>query len=130
MFQYRTGEPGAGGQGAIVPAGKYDVVCVNAEAKRSKDSGNQMIELTWKVMFQDGTEGPKIYDYLVFTPNAFWKIDNCLAACGAHPGEGKDVNLSPEHFIGQKCRIDVIVGKTNKGNERNEIKDYVLPSEF
>ena len=57
-----------------LPEGIYDFVVADANDKQSQ-SGNDMIELQLIIKGPDGQEN-KIYDNLVFTPKASWKIDH------------------------------------------------------
>lgn len=117
MATFTTGTPSQGASGPILPAGEYPFEVVNAKEARSKN-GNDMIELKLDI------NGSKIYDNLVFTDKAFWKIDQFLKAVGAHPGEGKDITVEADDLIGHKGTCKLRVGKTDKGNERNEVESY------
>lgn len=106
-----------GGSNAVLPAGDYQFEVVNAEEKRSK-AGNDMIELTLSI------EGSKVYDNLVFTEKAFWKVDQFLKSVGAHPGEGKSIDVEADDCVGQRGTVTLRVGKSDKGNDRNEVDCY------
>jgi len=112
----------------VLPAGEYSLECVNGEEQKTQ-KGDDMIKLTWKVKNPDGTDGPRLFDRLVFLQTSFWKIDQCLAACGRHPGQGKSIFIHGEQFIGMKCRAKVKV-VDYKGNDQNEIDSYILPDGF
>jgi hypothetical protein len=90
----------------VVPKGRYTLIVVEAKEDTSK-KGNEMIILTFKVKKKDGTDGPKFTENLVFTPNAHWKIDQFLKACGEHPGDGQPIELDASEMIGWGCEADV-----------------------
>jgi hypothetical protein len=106
-----------GNSGPILKPGEYPFEIVNAEEARSKN-GNDMIELTLRI------GESKVYDNLVFTDRAFWKIDQFLRSIAQHPGEGKSFDVLADDLVGHKGMCKVGMGKTAKGNERNEIDAY------
>lgn len=129
-ISYTTGTPNeGGGAGPILDPGDYRFKVVNATEKKAQKSGNPMIELESRVLNPDGTEGRKVYDNLVFTEKALWKVDQFLAAIGAHPGAGKSVQLDAEDLIGREFRAKVIIGQNDKGQDRNEIESYLFGEE-
>lgn len=111
-----------------VPAGDYRLRVVEAKDDTSK-SGNDTIELLLQVIKDDGSKGPKLYDYLTFTEKAFWRVDHFLQACGKHPGEGKDISINAKDVVGWECRATLVVGETNKGAKRNEVAAYLWEAE-
>lgn len=127
----------------LVP-GKAKFRVIRAEEKISK-SGNQMVELKHLVTDVNQTEG-EIYDYLVATPNAAFKIRHFWKACGK--GSQYETGQTPaELCLNQtgECMIKleksrdpayppriVIVDyvpreETNDKNDKNEIIDDDLP---
>jgi hypothetical protein len=83
-----------------VEPGVYKCEVFTAEEKTSKrkpdgSGGNPMIELVLKVMLPDGTTGPQIRDYLVFTPKSGFWIDAFRASSGEAVLEG-DAELTAE----------------------------------
>lgn len=123
---YTTGDPQEGGTATLLEPGDHRFKIVNATEKTARNSGNPMIEVESRVINPDGSEGRKIYDNLVFTEKALWKIDQFLAAIGAHPGKGKKITLDAEDLIGREFRAQVIITKDNKDRDRNEIESYLF----
>lgn len=127
--QYTTGKPQEGGMAALLEPGDYRFKVVNATEKNARESGNPMIELEARVINPDGSEGRKIYDNLVFTQSALWKVDQFMAAIGTHPGEGKSITIDAEDLVGREFRAKVKIGQNNKGQDRNEIESYLFGEE-
>lgn len=125
---YTAGKPESegGGPSPLLEAGsEHEFEVVDAVQKRSK-SGNDMIEVAARAVMEDGTLGRKLYEHLVFTEKAFWKVDLFLAATGLHPGEGNDVELDAQDLIGKRFRAVVGVEPDSKGKDQNVIDYYVL----
>ena len=75
-----------------IPAGKYPFTVSGAIEKQSKN-GNDMIELTLEVIA--GERAVDVYEYLVSTPNAVFKIEQFCKAVGL-PFEVKDGVVNSE----------------------------------
>ena len=78
-----------------VEPGDYQVEVVDAVETISK-SGHEMIELKLKT-----SEGSYLYDFLVFIPTAFWKIDAFRAATGEDVTPDEDVEITADDLIGR-----------------------------
>lgn len=124
MPSYTTSTPTAGGASFVVEPGEYELRLIDARESVSK-AGNEMIELTHRIMLPDGTEGPKVFDRLVFTEKAMWRVDQYVAACGKHPGEGQSLDLYPSLMFGWTCRAKLKVGVYND-KQRNEVEEYLI----
>ena len=104
-----------------VPAGDYTVEVLNAEESVSKN-GNDMIELKLRVH----PEGSVLFDSLVFTPKAFWKIDAFRAATGERVVPDEEVTLEPDNLIGRTGRARLIVEEYNE-RKRNKVVAWLAP---
>lgn len=125
MPTYKAGNPESKAS-TLLEAGEYPFEVADAKEKTAK-SGNAMIELRLKV----GDDHPAtVFDNLVFTPNAFWKIDQFLKAIGKHPGEGEDIDVEPFDLIGEKGTCKIKVGKNQSGDPKNEIEAYLFAEPF
>lgn len=111
----------------VLPAGDYRFRVLDATEKRSKN-GNDMIELKLDVFADNGPQGV-VYDNIVFTATAQWKCDQFLKACGMLLAEGEVVNIVANEWIGFEGRVKLRVGKTDKGNDRNEVVAYLWDEE-
>jgi hypothetical protein len=128
---YKAGTPTA--PEYTVPAGDYKLRVVEAKADSSK-SGNSMIKLKLRVVKGDGTDGPALFDYLVFADSSFWKIDAFLKSSGKHPGDGEAFPFEPEiddtfpDLIGLEVEASLTVDEYN-GRKSNKIGGYLFDSE-
>jgi hypothetical protein len=106
------------------PPGEYQVEIVSAEEKLSK-AGNDMIVLKCKVIKDGEATGAKITEHLVFTPKAFFKVDQVRAAIGEIIVPDEEVDVVAEDFIGKRARVFLEV---NADDDRwNEIKGWIKP---
>ena len=120
MPSYRSSEPTA--RPDFVEAGDYTVEVIGAEESISQKSHNEMIELKLKVE----PSGAILFDNLVFTANAFWKIDSFRAATGETVTPDEDVEIVADDLIGRKGRARLIVEEYN-GKKRNKLAAWLLP---
>lgn len=112
-----------------VSSGIYDCEIIKAEEKIS-EKGNTMIKLDVQIIRPDGTRGPTIWDYLVFVPKSFFKIDHVLWSIGTKPKEGETINVEAGDFIGQKAVVEV--GETDGDNASvrfNKIERWIYGDE-
>jgi Protein of unknown function (DUF669) len=105
-----------------LPEGTYDFVVADANDKQSQ-SGNDMIELQLIIKGPDGQES-KIFDNLVFSPKAFWKIDMFRVCTGDKLVAGQSVEFNAEDCLDRTGKCYVIVDKY-EGRERNRVKEYL-----
>ena len=95
-------------------AGDYYVEVIDAIETVSKN-GHDMIELKLKT-----GAGSLLFDFLVFTPAAFWKIDSFRAATGETVTPDEDVDLNADDLIGRTGNVRVSVEEYN-GRKRNKV---------
>ncbi len=127
MPSFTTGEPKQGGASFLLEPGEYDLRIIDAKESQSK-GGDAMLEVVFRAQLADGSDGPKIFEYLVFIEKMMWKIDNFLAACGKHPGQGKNFDLYPSLMFGWTCRARLKVEEYN-GKQRNKVEEYIIDPE-
>ena len=101
-----------------VEPGDYEVEVVDAIETLSK-SGHEMIELKLKT-----SAGSFLYDFLVFIPNAFWKIDSFRAATGEEVTPEDDVEITADDLIGRTGTARLIVEEYN-GKKRNKVAAWL-----
>jgi hypothetical protein len=106
----------------FVEPGDYEVEVVNAIETTSK-GGHDMIELNLKT-----SAGSYLYDFLVFIPTAFWKIDSFRAATGEVVEPDQDVELTADHVIGRTGTARLIVEEYN-GKKRNKVAAWIIGAE-
>jgi hypothetical protein len=129
-MKYTAGNASAGDR-FLVPDGIYCVEVLDAKEKTSKQ-GNPMIELKLQVVPGEGGSGPKFFDWLVMSESSAWKLDQFLAAAGKHPGEGVEIEIEPDDFIGMLITARLRQRKRDKGATM-EVDAYIVPgteSEF
>jgi Protein of unknown function (DUF669) len=118
---YKSGSPQ--GPALFVEAGTYKLRVIDATEDTSK-SGNDIVKLKLRVIKEDGAKGPALFDYLVLSEAACWKIDQFLAACGEHPGEGIQADLDTKKMIGWECEAELSV-ENYEGKKSNKVTNYV-----
>ena len=119
MPSYRSSEPTS--RPDYVEPGEYTVEVINAEETTSQ-KGSDMIELKLRVQ----PSGAVIFDHLVFTESAFWKIDAFRAATGETVTPDQDVEIRADDFIGRTGRARLTVEEFN-GRKRNKIAAWLPP---
>jgi hypothetical protein len=124
MASYTTDEPKEGGGAFAVPEGEYLIKVIDADEGISQ-AGNEMIKPVFRVIFEDGTEGPKVYENLVFSEKTKWRVDQFVAACGKHPGKGVQFDLFPSMIFGWTCRAKLKI-ETYNGKDRNKVESFII----
>lgn len=127
MPSYTASKPSTGGA-LYVPPGDYKLKVLDAVDETSSN-GNEMITMRMGVIMPDGSKGPSFFERLVFTPKSFYRIDNFLASCGEHPGEGKSRSLEADDVIGWECRARLKVEEYD-GRKNNKVEAYLWEEEF
>ncbi|MEI6818072.1 MAG: hypothetical protein WCL19_00575 [Verrucomicrobiota bacterium] len=103
----------------FVEPGDYQVEIIDAIETISK-GGHDMIELKLKT-----SAGSYLYDFLVFIPTAFWKIDSFRAATGEDVKPDQDVEISADHVIGRTGTARLTVEEYN-GKKRNKVVAWIV----
>ena len=107
----------------MLPEGDYDLVVDDAGEKESI-KGNPMIEL--QLAIEHNGIRVRVIDHLVFTRNAFWKIDAFRVCTSEKLVKGQRVNFEAEDCIGRKGRCHLCVD-TYEGKTRNKVSAYLPP---
>lgn len=126
MPTFTTSKPEQSGARVILKPGKcnYEVIDATEKAK----NGNDIIELKLRVTDADNKEAT-VFDNLIFTQKAEWKINQFLKSIGLHAGEGKTVEVTTDQVIGYTGTCIVKTGVWND-KSRNEIDSYTWEEEF
>ena len=103
----------------FVEPGDHKVEIIDAIETISK-GGHEMIELKLKT-----SSGSYLYDFLVFIPTAFWKIDAFRAATGEEVKPDQDVEISADHVIGRTGTARLTVEEYN-GKKRNKVAAWIV----
>ena len=104
----------------FVDPGDYPVEVIDASETVSK-TGHEMIELKLKT-----SAGSYLYDFLVFIPNAYWKIDSFRAATGEVVTPDDEVEITADDLIGRTGSVRLIV-EEYKGKKRNKVAAWLAP---
>jgi hypothetical protein len=104
----------------FVEAGDYQVEVIDAVETVSK-TGHEMIELKLRT-----SAGSYLYDFLVFIPNAFWKIDSFRAATGEQVSPEEEVEITGDDLIGRSGKARLSVEEYN-GKKRNKVIAWLPP---
>ena len=105
----------------FVDPGDYQVEVIDAIETVSK-TGHEMIELKLRT-----SPGSYLYDFLVFIPNAFWKIDSFRAATGEVVSPEEDVEITADDLIGRTGKARLSVEEYN-GKKRNKVTAWLVPT--
>jgi Protein of unknown function (DUF669) len=127
--QFKTSEPRPGGAFTLLEPGEYNFQVLDASETHSQ-AGNDMIELKLDVISKDKKSSSTVYDNLVFTEKAAWKINAFLKSCGMHPGEGREITIVPDEFIGWEGECRIANEADNKGVMRNKVQGYTWPNPY
>ncbi len=103
----------------FVEPGDHQVEIIDAIETISK-GGHEMIELKLKT-----SSGSYLYDFLVFIPTAFWKIDAFRAATGEDVKPDQDVEITADHVIGRTGTARLTVEEYN-GKKRNKVAAWIV----
>jgi hypothetical protein len=130
MATYRASEPQKAKIYFVEPD-VYEVEIRKAIESISIKSGNSMIKLTCAIIMPDSSDGPEVWEYLTFTENAAWKIDQVLAAIGYAVVIGEEVDVDPDKLVGKKgiCLIGQEAGKENPDHRFNKIDRWFFGDE-
>ena len=102
-----------------LPPGNYKVKVLAAESKFST-SGNEMIEL--KLMEKESRQF--IFDRLVFTEKAFFRIDQFRAATGDEIKPGEEVTIEPDDCLNRVGWVKLKITEHN-GKQKNEVEAWL-----
>jgi hypothetical protein len=102
----------------FVEPGDYEVEVVDAAETLSK-SNHEMIELKLKT-----SAGSYLYDFLVFIPSAFWKIDAFRAATGETVTPDEAVEITADDLIGRTGTARLMVEEFS-GRKRNKVAAWL-----
>lgn len=121
MPRYTYDEP-EDRQFTVLKPGEYEFVIAEVFAfEVSKESGNEYLPIKLNIK----PEGV-VYDNLVFTDKAKFRIDQLLKSIGKAPAPGTAVDFDdPTWLVGSKGRVKLKIDNY-KGSERNKVDAYVF----
>jgi hypothetical protein len=129
MPSYKQEEPKKAGTFFVTP-GIYKVE-VEKAVEKSSQAGNPMIKLECRVLLGDDGVGPILWDHLVFTPKASWKIDQFRASIGQAVVPGESVEIEAEDLVGKIgiAEVGEEDGTSNPDQKFNLIVRWVFGDE-
>jgi len=86
----------------VVKDGDYIVEVIQADFGISK-KGNDMVKLRLRIL----PENVMVFDTLVFTDDAAWKVDTFLKSCGVKLNKGDNVEFDPKNFNDSRLQDDL-----------------------
>jgi hypothetical protein len=116
-------------QFSVITEGRYDLEVVDAELGTSK-SGNEKINVQFKII--DGSEfaGRRVWDNLTFTSTALWKVIQFLTAAKSPLIEKTSVDPAEVamEIIGAKVSGYITPGRDSNDNPVSTLNQYVAIS--
>jgi Protein of unknown function (DUF669) len=109
----------------LLPEGVYDFEIVDATEKTSQ-AGNEMIELKVRLFDERGDHHSVIFDWLLSTERAAYKLRHCCDACQILRLY-ENGSISSSDFLGKSGKAKVYIQKSKdpQYSDKNAIKDYV-----
>jgi len=105
---------------SLLPEGEYDAVVYEAREKTSQ-AGNPMVELMLTVYGPEGAT-VTIFDNLVSTPRALWKLRHFMESAGLDFSRGE---LLPDDVKDKNVRIHTQIEKQTGFQDKNKVVDYL-----
>ena len=108
--------------------GRYGFEVIAADEVVAK-SGNEMIKLNLKIAAKPN----RVWDNLVFTEKAFWKIDQFLVGTGSNLDEGAEVEVTADGCLGLTGIVELGVEPgmgANSDREFNCVVKYIHPDSY
>jgi hypothetical protein len=111
--------------------GDYMVTVEDFKFEFARGSGNEILALQLRT-----PGGCLVFDNLVFTEKAWWKIDHALKCFlpskgFTPPGKGENVEIDndwvTEHLLGATGMVTLNKGQSTSGKTRNEVAAYNAP---
>ncbi len=109
--------------------GRYAFEVIEAAETLAKSSGNEMIKLNLKIAAKPN----RVWDNLVFTEKAFWKIDQFLVGTGANLSEGAEIEVTADGCLGLAGIVELGVEPgmgANSDREFNNVVKYIHPGSY
>jgi len=108
-------------QFAVLEPGEYDFTIAEVFAFETAKSGNEYLPLKLDIK-PHGV----VFDNLVFTDKAKFRIDQLLKSIGKAPAPGTAVDFDdPSWLVGSKGRVKLKI-ETFNGTDRNKVDAYLF----
>jgi hypothetical protein len=117
-----TADSGSG----LLPDGDYMFTVTEASLKTTKN-GDEMITVTLEIMW--GDDSYLIWENLVFTKKAQWKVLQFMICLGEHYLDGEKVDVEPTDLIGREGKAAVITEEYD-GKKKNKVANFLEPDDL
>ena len=117
-----TADSGSG----LLPDGDYMFTVKEAVLKTTKN-GDEMIVVTLEIAYGDDEHW--IWENLVFTKKAAWKILQFMKSLGHNYLDGEKVDVEATDLVGQEGKAAVIT-EEYEGKKRNKIANFLEPDDL
>lgn len=111
-----------------IPAGKYEAYVYDIKHTTFNSSGNEGFKITYNIAAGEH-KGRRVFDNLVITPKAYWKLGQFWAAVTGDTGVVEvDTDKIPD-YVGSRVELEVDVEQQEyKGKEqkRNIVKNVLF----
>jgi len=112
-----------------VPEGDYDLVITKIDEQIVREGSKHAGAEMWRISYDIGDGGQKVFSSLVFVQKSFWRISNWWRALGHEVVPDQEIDLpDPAKLIGAQLKAHLIVTEFN-GIEQNEIAYFIEPKE-
>lgn len=117
-YQYLDRQPAA----TLLPDGEYYFRVKGGEFQLSK-AGNEMLV----VELHNEEHNATIWDNLVFTEKALWKVDAFLRCLGTHPDKGEEFDFDNEYVQSLIGKSGLVRLRTDEyeGKKKNKVDAYI-----
>lgn len=106
--------------GRTIADGWASARIVEAELVEAESSGNEMFKIVMEC--KNGKEKAKVWDNLVLTPNALWKLKSLLEAASVDVPES-EMEISAEDLMDLEFDVEIL-NETYEGRERPRVTSY------
>lgn len=106
--------------GRTIADGWASALIVEAELTEAESSGNEMFKIVMEC--KSGKEKAKVWDNLVLTPNALWKLKSLLEAAGVDVPES-EMELNAEDLVDLEFDVE-ITNELYEGRDRPRVTAY------
>lgn len=108
----------------LLEGGDYKATITSVEPCLAKSSGNEMLKLTLEIE----PHGVTVYDNLVFSAKAAWRIDTFLKSIGMAPKKGEKIDFNEafcERLVGKSGEVTLSVDEYEPGKKSNKVTAWL-----